>query len=138
MSVRKFILVLILIAAAGAGGYFYGFYKSYQAQKQLLVLQQKLEQAELRLKILVDVKQKLERAQAEIAQKNFGLAKSEMEAVQAILLSLESKADPGVKKKLEELNPAVKEIIKRLSDLDFSVVGKIEELKVALEKIARS
>lgn len=138
MSVKKFILVLILIAAAGAGGYFYGFYKSSQAQKQLLVLQQKLEQAELRLKILVDVKQKLDRAQAEIAQKNFGLAKSEMEAVQAILLSLESKADPGVKKRLGELNPAVKEIIKRLSDLDFSVVGKIEELKVALEKIARS
>lgn len=138
MSVKKFIIVLLLIAAAGAGGYYYGWHKASQAEQQIAKLQQELEQARFKLKILVDVRQRLEKAQTEIAQKNFGLAQNEIVAVQGILASLQGKADPAVKKKLEELNPAVQEIIKGLTALDFSTVSKIEDLKTALEKIARA
>ncbi len=138
MSVKKFIIVLLLIAAAGAGGYYYGWHKASQTEQQVAKLQQELEQARFKLKILVDVRQRLEKAQAEIAQKNFGLAQSEMVAVQGILASLQAKAEPGLKKKLEDLNPAVQEIMKGLTALDFSTVSQIEDLKTSLERIARS
>lgn len=136
MSPKKFLIVIILIAGAAAGGYYYGLSKASQAQKQLAVLQQELERAQFKLKILVDVRQRLNQAQAEIVQKNFGLAQKEVEEVQSILKDLGAKAEPGVKKKLEALNPTLQEIIKGLSALDFAMVSKIEELKAALEKIA--
>lgn len=136
MSPRTFLFVIILLVGGAAGGYYYGFNKASQAQKQLTALQQELDRAQFKLKILVDIRQKLNLAQAEIAQKNFGRAQKEVEAVQGMLKELQAKAEPGTKKKLEELTPALHEIIKGLSALDFAMVSKIEELKITLEKIA--
>lgn len=136
MSAKNFLIVIILILGAAAAGYYYGFYKSSQLQNQLAVMQKELDRARFKLKILVDIRQKLNTAQAEIAQKNFGRAQKEVEAVQNLLRELGAKAEPAVKKKLEELTPALQEIIKGLSALDFAMVSKIEELKITLEKIA--
>ena len=136
MSPKKFLLVIILIVGAAAGGYYYGLYKTSSAQEQVTLLKKELAQAQFRLKLLVEVKQRLNQAQMEIAQKNFGRAQKEVEAVQSIIADLQAKAEPTQKKKLEELNPAVKKIITGLSALDFATVSQIEELKVSLEQIA--
>lgn len=138
LSPKSFLLVIILILGAAAGGYYYGLSKGTHAQKQLTALQQEFDRAQFKLKILVEVRQKLNTAQAQIAQKNFGLAQKEIEAVQKILMELQAKAEPGQKKKLQELTSMVQEIQKGLSALDYAMVGKIEELKQALEKMALS